>query len=435
MRRVWAVAERIVPRGVVAATTIISAAVTDPFAMGIYAWAVIAFTFLSAVYEVPLRYCAVTLMGSPGGPDRLRRAVLISGGFGVLLMLVAVWTVSAFAGSKNAATTFFHLSPLVAVPAAQVAAIESTAQLQRFGMWRQISLTRTTASIFGIALGIPATLLTKSIIGASLTICVSEVCYAVLSKYLANHNTKNITTESESDVQANKIGGDLFAFGKTYRSMAAYGAIAWLQGHSERWLLGLWAGTSALGVYSLGSAIARSAGEAIAASQVNILRIDLANSDACSDERIREITRRHLRSVLLITTFGVCSTLLVSNFLLSPLLGPKWRGAFEIVPILALASFPLAVAMSVALVHIHRGKPQLASVAPAICLVFAPLIGIVAVSSLEAAVWIYLARECTLAMIQLMLMGRSAPWREAAITGGIVALGSAAAFAGVLGPY
>ena len=101
-------------------------------------------------------------------------------------------------------------------------------------------------------------------------------------------------------------------------------------------------------------------------------------------------------------------------------------------PILALSAIPLAVAASSAPVHIHRGKARIAYIAPAICLIFAPLIALAAMKSLLIAAWLVLLRECVLALLQSLLMGRLAPWREIGFVMLTVAAGSLAVF--VAGP-
>ena len=96
------------------------------------------------------------------------------------------------------------------------------------------------------------------------------------------------------------------------------------------------------------------------------------------------------------------------------------------VPILALTGVPLAVAASSAPVHIQRGNSRVAYLGPAICLIFVPVIAAAAVASLVMAAWVVLIKDCVLAFIQAVLMGRATPWSEVVFAGFIVGLGSVA---------
>ena len=427
MRRIWATAERLIPRAVVAATTVIAAAVTDPFSMGLYAWGVIAVTFLGTLTEWPLRQCGVALIDSDNGRKLLRDSAQWAAGLGALLILCALCAIAGLTTGHPVGAAFISLAPLILVPVAQCFAVEPTAVLQRVGLWAKISLSRALASILSIAIGIPITLATKNIIGASVTVAAAEFAYAIFSRLVAlQHESASTAPLGESNQEA------VANFGKTLRHTAAFAAISWLQGHADRGMLGAWAGTTALGIYSLGSAMGRSAGEAISASQLSILRVDLIANRARSDEEIRAILGRHLRSALILSMVGAVATLMLAHVLLRPLLGPQWNEAFQIVPILVLTSFPLTIAASSTAVHIQRNKSKILFVAPTICLAFAPAIALAAITSLESAAWIYLSRECALAAIQIFFMGRATPWREVRVAVAMVGFGTLLAISGFL---
>jgi O-antigen/teichoic acid export membrane protein len=347
-------------------------------------------------------------------------------------MSVSIWAIADFFGSNSVGLDFFSLAPLIVVPLARAVAIEPTAVSQYEGRWGRISLYRTIGAVTGAAIGLPIVLISKSIFGACVALGVAEVTYSVLIvASVVNERRKApggfpglfMPTEPREPAQD---------YVSSYRHMTGYFAISWLQGLSDRVLVGLWAGTGALGVYSLGTAIGRSSGDAIAASQPTVLRTDLALNESRSDGQIRKLLGRNLRGGLVLTVSNAIVVIVLAIYALPHFLGPDWAVALQMVPILALSAIPLAIAASSAPVHIHRGKARLAYIAPTICLIFAPIAALAAVNSLVIAAWTILLRECVLALIQSLLMGRSAPWREVSFAMLAVATGSLAVF--VVGP-
>jgi O-antigen/teichoic acid export membrane protein len=418
LQRFWAAFERIIPRGVVALATVSAAAVTDPHSLGLYSWAILALSLYGAITDLPVRHIAVAHVGSSVGETFLRRYALVSGSIGLLSMTAACWMVANLFGHDDSVTrSFLSLVPLALVPPAQAFSTQPTAVLQRDGLWAEVSGCRTIASIFGAGIGVPLVFVTHSIVGASLAIMTSEVAYTALVWFFARRkaNAQNVGTTTD------RIG-----YWSTWAHMSVYSVLGWLQSQSERGFLGLWAGTSALGTYSLGTAIGRSAGDAIAASQASILRVDLSTKAAYSDLEIRTVVGRNLRTVTPIAAVSAVVVIAVTKFVLAPLLGLEWASALAMVPILALTGIPLAVAASSAPVHIQRGRANVAYLAPALCLLFAPFVGIAATNSLTLAAWVVLARECVLALTQSVVMGKATPWREVAVAALTVSLGALA---------
>jgi len=137
-----------------------------------------------------------------------------------------------------------------------------------------------------------------------------------------------------------------------------------------------------------------------------------------------------LRGGLLLTVSNAIVVIVLAIYVLPHFLGPKWTAALQMVPVLALSAIPLAIAASSAPVHIHKGNARVAYIAPLVCLVLAPLIALAAMNSLVMAAWIVLLRECVLALLQSLLMGRSAPWREIGFAMLAVAVGAMAMASG-----
>lgn len=420
LTRFWAAFERIVPRGVVALATVSAAAVTDPLSLGLYSWAVLAMTFYGALTDLPIRHIAVAHVGSPVGERFLRRYSLVSGIAGLATMTVVCWIVAIVVGSDGSVTKdFVNLLPLALVPPAQALSTLPTAVLQRAGLWAEVSGYRTVASLIGAGIGVPLVFVTRSVAGASIAIMASELTYAILLWLSTRHRDAPMLGEEGSL-------NDRIGYRSTWAHMSIYSVLGWLQSQSERGFLGLWAGTGALGAYSLGSAIGRSAGDAIASSQASVLRVDLSRRAACSDDEIRSVVGKNLRAAVPIAAGSGLLTVLIAKFAFAPILGPEWAGALAMVPILALTGIPISVAASSAPVHVQRGKANVSYFAPALCLIFAPVVGIAATSSLSLAAWAVLARECVLASAQTVLMGKAAPWREVGLAALVVTFGSVA---------
>lgn len=415
--------ERTIPRAVVALSLLAAAAVTDPRAVGIYSWAVLATSLYGAVTDSPIRHVAAVHILTPAGPKLLGRYALIAGVSGLMFMLTAVWTIARFAFTGSTAAGVALLLPLVLIPPAQAIAVQPVARLQREGHWAQLSLSRMIASLVGAVVGVPIVFLSRSILGASLALMLAELLFALCAWVFARHLDKNFVNSDRCDQPEG-------AFWSTYWHMTGYSTLGWLQSQSERVFLGLWAGTTALGSYSLGSAIGRSAADAINESQAGVLRVDLSNAasraDVMTDEMLRPIVKRNLRAAVLLAAAGAVGVALVTDYGLAPWLGAQWIEALTMVPILALTGVPLAVAASSAPVHIQRGNSRVAYLGPAICLIFVPVIAAAAVASLVMAAWVVLIKDCVLAFIQAVLMGRATPWSEVVFAGFIVGLGSVA---------
>jgi O-antigen/teichoic acid export membrane protein len=420
LRRFWAMFERMVPRGLGSLAAFAAAAVTDPQSFGLYNWAVLVLSLFGTITDTPIRYLAAENVGCRSGRRYLRRYAVLSGVVGLVVMTCGVWLVASLAYAGPTSQGLALLCPLILIPPAQALAVQPVAQLQREGRWGQVSLFRVISSLLGVAIGIPVVFLSRSVFGACIALMLAELSFAALILIQsAKRDLPSMQTDQSED--------DVTRFWSTYRHMATYTSLGWLQGQSERVFLGLWAGTSVLGTYSLGSAIGRIAADPINDSQAGVLRIDLANaarSGRLTDETIRAFLRVNLRAAIPLAAAGAICVALIAEFILAPLFGPEWAPAFEIIPILALTGIPLAVAAASAPVHVQRGRSRVAYIGPAICLLFAPAIAISAMTSLALAAWLVLLKDCFLACIQAVLMGRVTPWPEVAFAGFLVAVGS-----------
>lgn len=424
MTRIWAALERIIPRGLLAGSTIAAAFVTSPYAIGLYTWAALALTLFAALTDSPVQHVAMTSIGTSAGRSFLRKYTYLSAVIGVLFMTLAVWMISEFAGQDSNLAIFISLSPFLLVPIARAIATRKTALLQLTGSWRKVMLFRFYGSITGAAIGLPIVFMRKSIFGACLTLAIAEIAYATLASLAAARIQFDLGHARYSTSICDEANGRPEIIQATYRHMVMFSTLGWLSGQIERVLLGSWAGTSALGIYSFGTAIGRSAGEAIASSQPGVLRAELTKSAARENQEIRPFLRTNLRGGLYLTAANTFAVIIISVLVLPRFLGEQWNSALQMAPILALSGIPSAVAQSTAPVFVQQRRAHLSYIAPAVLLFFAPLVALIAMKSLTLAAWAVLVREFMLATTQTLLLGRATPWREVFLAFTVTAAGA-----------
>lgn len=421
MRQAIAALERLVPRGVTAVTSIVVAAVTDPEAFGFYTWAVIVLTLFLALSDQPARQVAVPALSSERGERFLRRYMRLASFAGIGAMAIAI---AAIGLAANDGAIAIALLPLALSPAAVAMSTMAVASLQLNEQWGRLSLARLIGALAGVSIGVSVALLTRSVLGAALSVLISEAVFtlvvlkrASLSSATLNPSVQNVdpTTDHAEPPTA-----------RAFAHMQVYSGLAWLQGQLDRVLLGAWAGPAVLGLYSLATAIGRSGGDALAASQANLLRAELSRSRPSNPSDIAKSADRVLLPGVFLASAVVALTALISKFVLAPILGAEWAEATMIAPILALTAFPALLSWSSAPLHLHRRRAGRANIAPVIGLAFAPVVAVVAVSSLMTAAWIVVAREFLLALAQMLILGRSAPLRSAALALASLACGAVA---------
>lgn len=415
MRRAWAALERLLPRALVAVTSVVVASVTNPTEVGVYAWAILALTLFQAVTDQSVRHVSIAAVETASGEVFLRRYVKWSSAAGVLVMVAVSMTVAlSVAHSSSALEVFGELALLALVPVPMALAVRPLAILQRASQWRSASDARVYGSLVGAAIGVPTALLTHSIVGGAVTVLLSETFFTAVvcarARRIPSTPLDHLTSSAE--------------ISKAFRSMQVYSAVAWAQGQADRLLIGAWSGTAQLGSYSLATSVGRSAGDAVAASQAAVLRADLASAKPETQRGVRALFSRHLLSTLAVSVGAAAASIVLAASVIGPILGPDWANALAAVPVLALAGIPSAVSWSSAPIHNFSNRSRRAILAPFGGLIMAPLIAIAATHSLVTAAWLVIAREVVLAALQLALMGRSAPWGRASLVAAVLGASS-----------
>ncbi len=296
-------------------------------------------------------------------------------------------------------SAFGSLAPLCLTPIFTAIATVPAARLQLAQRWSVITTGRTAAALAGTSAGVAVALMTSSIVGATLALLLSEAIFAAHT-YLG---ARAVPPVSNPEMATGAV--------RAFLPMVCYSILGWGQGQMDRVLVGAFSGTASLGNLTVASSVARSAGDAVAASQANVLRVDLNHTQG-ADSAVREIVARSLRSSYWLCAATIIATIGATYFIVRPLLGASWELALAIVPILVLTTIPSAISWSAAPVHVHRGTAKRAMIAPSVGIVFAPVVAYLSTSGLELAAWAILAREMVLAITQVTLMGRAAPWGQ-----------------------
>lgn len=404
MRQAWAALERILPRALMALTSIVVAAVTSPGAVGAYAWGVLVLTLFQSLTDQPVRHVAIQSIGHKRGEGFLTSYAWLSSVVGAVIIGATAVIVDRLLVVPSSIPLFASLIPLAAVPTAMACAVRATARMQLANRWGAISLWRAVSSGVGVAVGAPTAIATQSILGASLTVLVSEGVFALAVVLSARRVNLPEMIDAESPARG------------SFLHMQIYSMLGWSQSQLDRVFIGLFAATSALGGYSLASAVGRSAGDALGASQAAILRRDLSSMKSLDErDQVRSLLRKQFSMGSVLAFGGAIATIGATLFVLRPILGSEWSAALAMVPILSLSAIPSVISWSSAPIHIYSRRSGRSILAPVAGVLVAPLVALAALYSLPMAAWVILAREVVMALVQVSLMGRLAPWRRVAM--------------------
>lgn len=422
LRSAWAFFERVLPRLASAVLLLLLAAITSPQEVGLFNWATILYTAVMAVTDGAVRQIVLGAVSHPEGRLFLRRyrkvamaasTVCLSAGFlGLYLYLPQ--------GQKN---NVVLLVPMMIGPILSIINISNLGLLQQGQQWRKLAAGQLLAAMASLLVAVPVILLSQSVLGCVLGLIIAEGTFVIWCRV----NVRRM--KLAADVKDRPLRETSFA--RSFRQMAIYSGLAWIQGQTDRILIGLLAGTAALGVFSLASALARSAGDALASSNTNLLRAEISalpggvQSRAASRRRSKLIENNLVRGMGLAAATTI-SVSVVTALYIGPLLGDEWKPAIAIVPILALVAIPSSLSWSAAVLHISNNTGARAPLAPIVGVALAVPTAILATTSLPAAATLVVLREFALVLVAYGAIGRNAPWRCLAIAAVAVSLIAAA---------
>jgi len=401
--------ERALPRAFSAMLILLLAALTNPTVVGTYAYVTLLYTAIQAGTELAARQVLLRVVGERrrGAHFWHRYRAIVPPVAGLLLLGLIV--VLKLVGIVAAWSDALFLVPIAFAPTMTTAGLPAVGRLQLAGKWAVIARAQMLGSLVGAAVAVPLLILTRSALGPSSQVLISEALVSLLCVRAARHLDEPRASASSGD---KTIGADMM-------SMAAYTLASWFQGQAERVLLGVLAGPAVLGTYSTASAVARAPGDALAASTANVVRAEIA--DLRDPDEVRHRAQHTLIKAMLLASGGFTASLLLS-LVLRPIMGAAWSAALGLVPILAISAFPSVLAWSASVMQLKAGKSWQTLWAPLVGTVMALLIAYAAGRSLLLAGFLVVLRDLATVTVAFALIGRAAPWRAYTLCCGCVAV-------------
>lgn len=175
-------------------------------------------------------------------------------------------------------------------------------------------------------------------------------------------------------------------------------------------MLGVIAGTAALGSYNLAMAVARNPGDAVSMSTANVVRVRLARAGGRG--RGRESVDQVLVRAVALAAVLVILLNLVTAYVIRPLLGPSWTEPLDAVLPASLSIIITTVSWSLTPVLLVSGRLRWAVPIKVVGVALAVPIAFAALHSVEAAAWVVLGREVILLAALSLACGRAVPIRS-----------------------
>lgn len=399
LNSIWALVERLLPRVSTAALIFILAWLTSPATVGIYSWGVILYTFCTAITDMAVRQVAVRAVGSTQGESFLAKyqkfsSFAVSGilGLGILTLYIAFP-----AGQKHLTLT---LIPLILGPLFIIANARNIAVMQSAGQWKDLAYAQFLGAMAVFFAGIPLLLWTSTPLGSSLGVAVGEcTAFVWCSRHVSRHCISQNKVSEESKHR----------YGREFRLMTVYSGIAWGQGQLDRVIIGALGGAALLGSLTMALSVARSLGDAIAASNANLLRTHY-KSELMAKNPGAESPRRVLTRGLFMAVTSAVAVGTGATWFMSWLLGDAWATSAELVPILSLSAIPSVLSWSAAVMHVQFETGRRVLVGPVTSLSTGIPLGLIALIDPYWFAYGVVIREFLQIGASYLALGRPAPW-------------------------
>lgn len=364
------------------------ARVVAPEELGRYSWMILALTAFQASSDMAARQVVVSAV--TGGHYRFfviyRRVVSVAGPLVLGTTLLAV--------TSGDSATLLELLPIVLVPIVSAIGIEPLGRLQAAERWGSLARAQVVAVSIAAVTSIGLAVLFQSLLAGAAHVLVAEVVNVVLVRRLGGSATVDVGVTPSPR-------GAFFA-------MSLYSVIAWTQGQADRVLIGFSSGTAVLAFYSVGTALGRSLGDALASGTANVLRGRLRHGMA--DGEVRQVATSLLLRTQAIAALSCVATISITSLFVRPFLGSTWDPSLDIVNVLAITSFASALAWASGVLHVQLGTAARAPVAPAIGALLAIPVASLALHDLYLAAWAVLVRDVILCTLSFGMIGSRAPW-------------------------
>lgn len=418
LNQVKSLIERALPRVSSALVILTLAAFTSPHYVGIYNLVTLIYTAIQVTIDSGARFAVIRVLTEPGGMRIMNRyravmpvvAFVILAGFMLFLL---------HNGTLENWGEFLQVLPVALAPGFGALGLLYVGTLQATNQWGTLARMQLRASVAGLAVGGAVLVMTRSLLGPSLQLAVTEGTFALLCWRAARRSTEPLprSTPGEKSILSDMT------------TMSGYALMAWLQGQAERLFMTVFAGTAVLGTYTAGSAVGRAPGDALAASTANMVRVGVADKE--TPDEIRDASDHYLFRALILAVAGVVVSQ-VAAIVLTPVLGEEWRPAMAMVPFIAMVSFPGVLSWAASVLLVRTGAAWKTFVGPVIGIVFGAVIAWVASFNLQLAATVLVLREFAVVLTAYLLVGRAAPWRSFWFGAGLSAVGLTVCWLGVL---
>lgn len=409
LNQIKSLIERVLPRMSSALVILTLAAFTSPHYVGIYNLVTLIYTAVLATVDSGARFVVIRVLTEPGGMRIMNRYRLIMpiAGFmilgGFMLYLLSNGTLEGWGA-------FFQVLPVALAPGFGALGLLYVGMLQATNQWGTLARMQLRASLLGLLVGGTVLVLTRSLLGPSLQLAVTEGAFAVLCWLRARRATEPLPRPVPG---RKSIVSDM-------TTMSGYALLTWFQTQAERLFMTAFAGTVALGTYTAGSAVGRAPGDALAASTANMVRVAIADKELEKD--VREASDHYLSRALLLAVAGVVVAQ-VAAVVLTPLLGEQWVPAMSMVPFIAMVSFPSVLSWATSVLLVRAGGAWKTFVGPTIGVVLGAVIAWAASFNLHLAATILVVREFTVVLVAYLFIGKAAPWRSFWLAAGLGTVG------------
>lgn len=408
--------ERVLSRLPSAMLMVLLAAYVDPFAVGLYAWMILALTFSQSALDVPLRQISIEAVASADGVAfvrRIGRTGSVFASFGLLCVLVIIVLVRP----GEALVRGIELLPLLFVPFATLSGLGFVARLQAAGGWAVLARSQAVAALAALLVTLPLLIATGSLAAAATQPLLAEG----INTLLCRRQAKGLPIAHGHASQ-----DELRRLRNEWRGAQAYSLLGWAQGQSDRVFVGAFAGATLLGSLSYAAALGRTGGDAATNAGVNVLRAQLRRD--MSAGQVRSITESLTAKLVAVAVCGVIGVWVAATWILPLIVSPGWASALKAAPVIALSTVATAVAWHATAIVVLRGRTRQALPARVFGIALGLLVAIAAVHSLLFAALMIVAREVAIMLWLGALLRQDAPWRTIAgataicVAGGILSL-------------
>ncbi|MGC4175658.1 oligosaccharide flippase family protein [Demequina sp.] len=305
---------------------------------GAYALLMLCVTFVSAVGDVALRQSGPRLSRIQGGWRYLR---LTSGVIAVAqVALVGAFSLTAIEMGWITERQGMLLAPLAVAVAPAALAVPGLVARQVAGDWHYISKLQAGAALVSLVVALP--LIPKfGILACAVQSLVADgiIAWALRrSRHLEDSRSNKPLTKSY------------------VIPTAVSGSLGWAQGQVEKASVAIFAGTAALGLFSIAYALGRTVLEAVAAGLVNVARARFALTD---EPRLRRAELlRLVKYAILVGLVVQVVTLAIALPTLPRFFGAEWQPMFSLVPLLSGASVAVSCAWVLSAVIIDEARAR-----------------------------------------------------------------------------